>query len=239
MPVSISSRRVSRAVALGIVASAGLYAMLLSWAEPMRGLAAADSENVVVSLTVVDDISITCSTPVSLGTITRTGDSSVNLCGADGFCRFAKTKCVVSTNDSDGYALAWRVTTGTGAAGARTGTGHLNGYTAGNRIKAYTPATAGVPEDISVTNDARWAGRLSSSGTTTTGGGSMTWGADGTTDTWLNVGTGSQVTIASRGTATTGAGDEEYIGFRAIIHGTAIVPTDVYKATVVFTATTN
>jgi hypothetical protein len=89
-----------------------------------------------------------------------------------------------------------------------------------------------------VNNGARWAARLSSTSTTPDGS-TKVWGADGVADTWLRIGTGSAVNIASRSDETTGGGDTENIGFRAIIHGTAIVPTDVYKATVVFTATTN
>jgi hypothetical protein len=89
-----------------------------------------------------------------------------------------------------------------------------------------------------VQNSARWAARLSST-STTTGGGSVTWGSDSVADTWLRVATGSSVNIASRGSATSLGGDTENIGFRAIIHGTAIVPNDTYRATVTLTAISN
>jgi hypothetical protein len=43
----------------------------------------------------------------------------------------------------------------------------------------------------------------------------------------------------NRSTQTSVAGDTENIGFRAILHGTVIVPSDTYKAYVTLTATTN
>jgi hypothetical protein len=241
MHTVLPPHRAIRTFTVGITAAVSLYALVLVCAEPFRGLAAADSENVVVSLTVAADISNTCTTPVSLGTITRTGDTGV-------FDDTHDSECTVTTNNTTGYNLTWLITTGTGAAGARTGTGHLNGFTAGNRVKALFNANNTTPAvmdtavaDTSaggVQNSARWAGRLSST-STTAGGGSVTWGADGGSETYLRVATGSSVQIANRTTQTSVAGDTEKINFRAIIHGTAIVPTDVYKATVVFTATTN
>lgn len=241
----LSPHRRIRVLTVGICASICAYVLMMMVAEPLRSLAATSSSNVVVSLTVAAGISNSCTSPVSLGTINRTGDTSFNTCAAYGYCATNKTTCTISTNNSLGYTLSWLVATGTGSAGARTGTGHLNGYTAGNRIKALTPSAAGTPEAFSnaiptsnVTNDARWAARLSST-STTTGGAGITWGSDSTTDTWLNIGTGSAVNIANRSTQTSTSGDTENIGFRAIINGTAIVPTDTYKGTVTFTATTN
>lgn len=193
-------------------------------------------------------ITMTCTSPAALGTIVRTGDTSVNTCGSAGYCGSSKTTCTIETNSAAGYTLSWIIQTGTGAAGARTGTGHLNGYVAGNRIQPLfntnntTPAamdTGTAPSAAGgVQNSARWAARLSSTSTTTAGG-SVTWGSDGVADTWLRVATGSSVNIASRGSATGLGGDTENIGFRAIIHGTAIVPNDTYRATVTLTAITN
>ncbi len=190
-------------------------------------------------------ISLNCNTSAALGTLTRTGDTSVNTCGQTGYCATNKTSCTVVTDVSMGYTLSWIVATGTGSAGARTGTGHLNGYVAGNRIAPLgTGSTTMSTQPIAMTaggtvnNDARWAGRLSST-STTTGGAGLVWGTDGLTDTWLRVGTGAGVNIALRGSPTTQAGDTENIGFRAIIHGNAIVPSDVYRATVTITAVTN
>ena len=190
-------------------------------------------------------ISLNCDATASLGTLTRTGDTSVNTCGQTGYCATNKATCTVVTDVSMGYTLSWIVSTGTGAAGARTGTGHLNGYVAGNRIAPLgTGSTTMSTQPVAMTaggtvnNDARWAGRLSST-STTTGGAGLAWGSDGLTDRWLRIGTGAGVNIALRASPTAGAGDTENIGFRAIIHGNAIVPSDVYRATVTITAVTN
>ncbi len=248
MTAFLAPQRRIRVFTVGIAAAVSLYAIVLVCAEPLRSLAAFSSSDVVVSLTVAEDISNSCSSPVSLGTITSTGDSSNNSggCGATGYCANRKTTCTIISNNIDGYTLSWVVSTGTGAAGARTGTGYLNGFTAGNRIAPLgTGSTTMNKQPIAMTagvgtlnNGARWAGRLSST-STTTGGAGLAWGADGVSDTWLRVATGSAVNIAASTTATSVSGDTENIGFRAIIHGTAIVPSDVYKATVTFTATTN
>src|SRR5262245_4092225 len=127
-----------RTVRLGLLSMVALYALVLGFAEPLRSLAASASQIVPVTLTVAADISIDCTpTTVSLGTITRTGDSSTNAggCGATGYCSNRATACTIITNSTLGYTLSWRVATGTGAAGARTGTGYLNGFsTTANRI---------------------------------------------------------------------------------------------------------
>ena len=246
MRLPLSSSRITKGVSLGVISTVSLYALTLALAEPARSFAASSSQNVVVSLDVANDITNTCTTPVSLGTITRTGDTGL-------YNGSKKTTCTVSTNNALGYNLTWIIQTGTGTLGARTGTGHLNGFTAGNRIQPITNAggtynapttpaqmtTAAPPSTAGgVQNSARWAGRLSST-STTPGGGAVTWGADGASETYLRVSTGSAVQIANRTSATTASGDLQNVGFRAIIHGTAIVPTDTYKATVIFTATTN
>jgi hypothetical protein len=120
----------------------------------------------------------------------------------------------------------------------------MNGYTSGNRIAPLKPAFVSVPEAFNTTtvgvNGARWAGRLSSTSTTNTGAG-MTWSTDAgnSTDRFLNVATGSTVNIAKRTSQTTGGGDSEVIQFRAIIGSNVIQPSDTYKVTVTFTATTN
>lgn len=238
---TLSPQRAARVFTVGIAATVSLYALVLAFAEPLRSFAAASTSNVVVTLTVAADISNNCTSPVSLGTITRTGDTGV-------YHSTGATVCTVTTNNTTGYNLTWIINNGTGAVGARSGTGHLNGFVANNRIQPLfntnntTPAAinpAGADNTAGgVQNSARWAGRLSST-STTPGGGSVTWGADGASETWLRVATGSAVQIANRATQTTVAGDTENVGFRAVINGTAIVPTDVYRATVVFTATTN
>ncbi len=186
-------------------------------------------------------LGMTCDATVGLGTITRTGDTSVEGCGVTGYCASRKAACTVITDHEAGYTLSWLVQTGTGAAGARTGTGHLNGFRVGNRIQAFGTGSVtalGQPRVFTVSNDARWAGRLSSTSTTVGGAGKF-WGSDGLSDTWLRVATGSSVSVAARTNRTSESGDVQNIGLRAIIQGTAIVPNDVYRATVVFTAVTN
>ncbi len=183
-------------------------------------------------------LSLNCTGSVNMGSIVQTGDTSVNVCGSTGYCASNAAACTVVTDGDAGYGLHWTITSGTGALGGRTGTGHLNGFVAGRRILAYTPGAARTPETMTVSNDARWAARLSSTSTTATGSG-ISWGTDGTSDRWLNVGTGSSVMIAKRTTRTSVAGDTENIGFRTIIQGAVIVPTDTYKATVTITVLTN
>ncbi len=183
-------------------------------------------------------LSLNCTGTVNMGSIVQTGDTSVNVCGTTGYCASNAAACTVVTDGDAGYGLHWTVTSGTGALGARTGTGHLNGFVAGRSIRAYTPGAVRTPETMAVSNDARWAGRLSSTSTTATGAG-ITWGNDGLTDRWLNIGTGSSVMIAKRTTRTSVAGDTENIGFRTIIQGAVIVPDDTYKATVTFTVLAN
>jgi len=219
----VPHRRV-RVLTVGLAALLSLYAMMLFLAEPLRVLGAADSESVVVNLIVAAAISNTCTTPVSLGTITGTGDS-----GAYNASR--ATACTVITNNSLGYTLAWRVTTGSGG----TSTGYMiNQYE--DTIAPFSPAVVSTPETWSVAAAAsEWGARLSSTSTTVNTG---TWGTDASSEKWLNVGTGSTVTIATRNTETSGAGDTENVGFRGEIGASKSQPTGNYTVTVIFTATT-
>src|SRR6187549_499335 len=73
----LSRSRFTKGISLGVVSTVSLYSLTLGFAEPTRSFAATDSENVVVTLNVANDISNVCTTPVSLGTITRTGDTGV------------------------------------------------------------------------------------------------------------------------------------------------------------------
>jgi len=196
----------------------------------------------VVTLTVAATITNACTGSINIGTITGTGDSSTT----NGYDGSDAITCTVITNNSTGYTFGWSVLTGTGAAGARTGTGHMNGFTAGNRIAPLKPTTTNTPEVFNTstvaTTDSRWAARLSSTSTTNTGAG-MTWGtnAGNSTDRFLNVATGSTVNIAKRSsvTGTGGSADLEVVMFRAIIGTNKVQPTDTYRVTVTFTAVTN
>jgi hypothetical protein len=243
-------QRIGRMAMLAMTSLMTLYVVVLGFAEPSRSMAASSPQTVGVALIVSTSISNNCSpATVSLGTIIRTGDSSTNTggCGALGYCANRATACTVVTNSNLGYTLSWLVQSGTGSLGSRTGTGYLNAFTSlANRIAPLgTGSTTMNTQPIAMTagagtvnNDARWAGRLSST-STTPGGSGQSWGTDGTSDAWLRVATGSSVNIAKRNTQTTGGGDTENIGFRAILHGTVIVPSDTYKAYVVMTATDN
>ena len=232
-------RRV-RVWTVGIAAAFSLYAIVVCVAEPIRAMAASSQSSTVVTLTVADTLSNSCDSTINIGTITGTGDSSSN----NGYDTNDDVTCNVVTNNLTGYTFGWQVITGTGAAGARTGTGHMNGFVAGNRLAPLKPSNPTTPEVFNTstvsTTDSRWAARLSSNSTTATGAG-MHWGTDvnGAADRWLNVATGSTINIAKRTSQTTGGGDNELIAFRAIIGTSKIQPTDIYKVTVVFTATTN
>jgi hypothetical protein len=210
-----------------------------------QSLAASAQDDTIVSLTVAATITNTCDATLDIGTITGTGDSSSN----NGYDTNDDTTCTVVTNNQTGYTFGWLVSTGTGTAGARTGTGHMNGYVSGNRIAPLKPTNSGVPVVFNTstisTTDSRWTGRLSHTSTTNSGAG-MDWSRatsttdyNGANDRWLNVATGSTVNIAKRTSVTSAAGDTELIAFRAIVGTSKIQPTDVYKVTVIFTATTN
>jgi len=237
---SLPTHRRLRVWTVGLAATVSLYAIVVAVAEPLRTLAASSQSSTIVSLTVAATISNSCTSTLNIGTITGTGDSSSN----NGYDSGDATACTVITNNQTGYTFGWQVTTGTGAAGARTGTGHMNGFVAGNRLAPLKPSVASTPEILNTstisTTDSRWAGRLSSTSTTNTGAG-LHWGTDvnGANDRWLNVATGSTINIAKRNSVTTSGGDTENVGFRAIIGTSKIQPTDTYKVTVVFTATTN
>lgn len=241
MTLSLPLHRRTRVWTVGISAVFVLYGLAMVIAEPLRGFAATSQSTTVVSLTVAATISNSCTATLNIGTITGTGDSATsgNWYGDGDY-----TRCIIITNNSTGYTFGWLVSTGTGAAGARTGTGHMNGFVAGNRIAPFKPTTASTPITFTVSStDARWAGRLSSSGSSTNTGAGMHWGADSLagTDRWLNVATGSTVNIAKRNTQTYqySGSDAEVVGFRAKIGASYLQPTDTYKVTVTFTATTN
>ncbi|HRH93746.1 MAG TPA: hypothetical protein PKV72_04430, partial [Candidatus Peribacteria bacterium] len=111
-----------------------------------------------------------------------------------------------------------------------------------DKILAYKLDSAGTPETFAAPNAAnpattsRWAARVKSA-STTAGGAGKNWGTDGASETWLNVGTGAQVSLVKNTTETTG--DIEYIQFKAYIGSTSAQPSGVYRATVLITANDN
>jgi hypothetical protein len=250
----ISPDRRGRIASVGIAATVCLYLLMAFVAEPTHSLAAT-SANTVVSLDVVSTASITCSATVSITTSTGATPTGNSTYGTGG----TMATCVPITNNSLGYTLKWNVLTGSGG----YGTGHLtsNNFSttitgasggaynstspAADLILAYKVATAGTPELWASPNAAnpastsRWAGRVKSSSTTVAGAGSVTWGTDGSSEKFLNVGTGAAVSLIKRTTETASTGDLEYIQFKANIGSTSAQPTGTYKATVIFTIVDN
>jgi hypothetical protein len=170
----------------------------------------------------------------------------------------ATASCTPITNNSLGYTLSWIIQSGSGAPAIHAnctsaapcyGTGHLlsNNVTSGypDAILAFDRKGSHVNNPgqfdsttIGTGSGARWAARLRAN-STTTGGGDVTWGADGSTEGFLNVATGSAVNIARRSNPTSGAGDNENFLFKVVIPSGAFKPTGTYKATVHFTVTDN
>jgi hypothetical protein len=242
---SLAPKRRMRVLTVGLAASISLLLLTLLIAEPMRSFAATtDSENVIVSVTLASALGLACDgdldargvassgETLNLGTITYTGDTGV-------YSNARAAKCFVSTNNTTGYTLGWRVATGSGGAF----TGHL--ISQYNRIIAAfgTGSTRNYTKTWELnptgqTNDSRWGGRVSS-----TSSGSdvapMTWGTDGGSEKWARVTTGSTVTIRQSSTLSQGgSGDLIRIGFRAQVGATKVQQTGTYKATVTFTAAT-
>jgi hypothetical protein len=239
MEYTLSSERQLKVVTIGIAAAATLYLALALLAEPVSGFiarAASATGSTVVSLTVVSTTSINCSPSVSI--TTSTGATTGQYHGTGG----TYAKCTVVTSNSQGYTLRWIITTGSGG----YGTGHLNNMNLSggqpDKILAYKPATANTPETFAAPNTAnpnttsRWAARVKSA-STTAGGAGKNWGTDGSSETWLNVGTGSQVSLVSRTSETTG--DTELIQFKAYIGSNSAQPSGTYRATVIITANDN
>ncbi len=238
---TLSTDRQFKVLTVGLTAAISLYLGLALLAEPVSGFlarAASATGSTVVQLRVVGTTSIACSDSVSI--TTSTGATAGQYHGTGG----TYARCLVTTSNSAGYTLRWVITTGSGG----YGTGHLNNMstTGGqpDRILAYKPASAGVPETFAAPNAAnpnttsRWAARIKSS-STTAGGAGKNWGTDNTSETWLNVGTGAQVSLVSRNSVTTAPGDIELIQFKAYIGSASAQPSGTYRATVYITANDN
>jgi hypothetical protein len=244
----LPSHRRARVWTVSFAAMVSLYALVIVLAEPMRTLAATSTTTSAVYFTVNLTLSNSCtaSRDIATGGITLNGSDQDT---AGNYITDPDTiTCTVITNNATGYTFGWHVATGTGAAGSRTGTGYMNGYIsgAGNKIAPFTPTFVRTPQTFSsiAAGDSRWAARLSSTSTTGSGAG-VDWGSGGddaanqATDRWLNVATGSTVSIAKRTSETTTTGDSEVIAFMARISGSKSQEADTYKVIVTFTATTN
>ena len=240
-------RRV-RVLSVGLAASAGLYVLVAMVAEPMRAFGAtSDSETAVVQIALGASIGLNCDAngggAGSGETLALTG---FNDAGDTGPLNSSVTigtnavRCNVRTNNTTGYNLAWRVTTGSGG----TGTGfminqcedklHPFRYT---QSDAYSTPTAwnstAVPSTVSA-----WGGRLAAASAGYAAS-PVTWSADAATnEKWMAVSTGATTTIARENTETAETGNNNDIGFRVEVGGDKIQPTGTYRATVTFTAST-
>ena len=234
-------------MSVGTAAVVSLYLLVAFVAEPLRSFAATTA-NTVVIYTVTSALSITCSATSTTGTAPGNGTPTF----PTGTGAMANAFCTPITNGSLGYTLTWLINTSTGSVtppctGNCYGTGHLlsNNVTTGKAdlIKAFTPRLANRPErfdstSIGTGSGSRWAARLQATSTTPSGG-SVTWGSDGNTSLFLNVATGSAVSIAKSTTETAAAGDVENFLFKVVIPPSVFQPTGTYKATILFTVTDN
>lgn len=237
--------RRARVLTVGLAATASLYVIVAFVAEPLRTLAATTADT-VVQFTVTSALSVTCSSTSTLGSAAGNGTTGT---GA-----MATATCTPITNNSLGYSLTWIIQSSTGSVtppctGNCYGTGHLlsNNVTAGlpDVIKAFDRKGSHVNKpdtfdgtEIGSGSGSRWAARLRGN-STTTGGGTITWGADGATEGFLNVATGSAISIAKRTTETSSTGDLEHFLFKVVIPSGAFQATGTYKATIRFTVTDN
>lgn len=253
MVPSLSKDRRIRVVTVGLSALVGLYAVAAFVAEPLRSFAttATDNDN-KVSVTVSAAISLTCTDEnsdsnsddnnLTLGSITTNGDTGAYSTSRD-------YRCVVTTNDSGGYTLAWRVDTGSGG----TSTGYMISqfedkiapFRYNNSNDAETTTVVWNSTNFSTT-DAEWGGRLSSTSDDFSDNHasrqitSSEWDTDtgnATTEKWARVASGASVIFAS-GTDEAVGGSSHYIGFRTAIGSSKYQPTGTYEVLVDFTAQT-
>ena len=234
----LSPERRMRVFTVGFTAVVALYAFMAFALEPIRGYA--ETDNIVVSAVVASTFSMTCADGVAaIGTLTAGTPAS------------ATESCTLATNNATGYTVAWQVTTGTGTAGSRSGTGHLNNGD-GDRFRAIhlndtdTPNQGGSGYTTTVigtlvadgANDERWGGRVTTSITGASRILDFAADTDWTTKKFTNVATGSTVTVASRSVESASGGDTIPFEFVAKLGTAKFQPTGTYKATVVVTTAT-
>ena len=238
----------NRVTVLTAVAAACLYTLVVMIAEPMQALGATtDTETAVVQLTLGASIGLNCDADGggagSGETLSLTGFSDSGDTGPLNGSVTVGTNavnCNIRTNNTAGYNLAWRVTSGSGGAG----TGHMINqfedklhpfrYT---QSDAYSTPTAwnstAVPSTVSA-----WGGRLAAASAGYAAS-PVTWSADAATnEKWMALSTGATTTIARENTETAETGSNNDIGFRVEVGSDKIQPTGTYRATVTFTAST-
>lgn len=199
------------------VTAVALSPFAYSAIEPEVAHALSANDQVIVTLTVDAGISITDAANTSM---------SQNL-GVTANTAIATSTWNVKTNNAAGYTLGVRATT---SPAMRNGT---------NNILDYTPAVAATPETWDVSNNAEFG--FSAFGTDVSTG---TWGATtncgaahvpNATLKYRDFDT-SDITIGSRAATTTTAGIDSTVCY-AVEQDTFYVPSGVYQATIVATAT--
>ncbi|PIQ75899.1 hypothetical protein COU78_07020 [Candidatus Peregrinibacteria bacterium CG10_big_fil_rev_8_21_14_0_10_49_24] len=245
--VFLSPERRIRVLSTAIAAAVALYAVVAIVAEPIRALgASSDSETAVVQIAISSGIGINCDADAggagSGETLALTGFSDSGDTGELNSSVTVGTnavRCNVRTNNSAGYDLAWKATSGSGGAS----TGYMINqfedtltpfrYTQSDGTTAPTAWNAtSVPSTV-----AAWGGRLADSSAGYANS-PITWGADASSnEKWMGVASGSTVTIARENAETVDAGSNNDIGFRVAVGGDKIQPSGTYQTTVTFTAT--
>ena len=239
-----------RAISVAFAATASLYLLVVFVFEPLRSLAA--TYNTVVQMAVTGAATLTCTPTVTLPAASGTaGTSGTGSLGA-GFC-------TVTTNNALGYTLFWQVLQGSGSITPPStgrncyGTGHLlsNNVSSGkpdlilaynltgsHLNKPYRLDTTTVSGALPTGSGSRWGARLRAN-SATPGGGNVIWGADGATEGFLPVATGSMLSIARKNTESASTGDIENFLYKVVIPSGIFQPTGTYKATVTYTVLDN
>lgn len=217
---TIDTEKFAKAASMALmiaVTAVTLSPFAYSAIEPEVAHALSDTDEVIVTLTVDAGISITDAADTAM---------SRNL-GVTANEAIATSTWNVKTNNAAGYTLGVRATT---SPAMRNGT---------NNILDYTPTVAATPETWSVTNGAEFG--FSAFGTDVSSG---TWGATtncGAAHTpnptlkYRDFDT-SDITIGTRSSTTTTAGVDSTVCY-AVEQDTFYIPSGVYQATIVATAT--
>jgi hypothetical protein len=233
-----------------VVATVSAYLLFVVVGEPSNVFGAtSDTESAVIQVTLGAAIGMNCDADgsgagsgetLSLSSITEYGDTGP-LNGTVTVGTNAVV-CNIRTNNSAGYDLSWRVTTGSGG----TKTGYMISqfedviapfnYSASNAESVPAAWNGGTTPSNS---QAAWGGRLSSTSDEFANS-PVSWGNNGVdgTEKWMKVSSGTTTVIATGNDSTPGGGENQYLGFRVEVGSDKIQPTGVYRVTVVFTAAT-
>lgn len=194
---------------------------LVAYADTTATSTTAAAVNDVVTLDVTNEISLTCPTSTSLGSVSGlTGGAASNT-----------SSCNVKTNDSAGYSLTVNATnTPALISGSSTVSDHPSTtpqYTwALNSTASSTFGFAVSSTDVVAAFKNN--GSACNAGTT----------VDNTHCFRGFVGS-TPISVASKNSATTNSGVDTILNFKAEIGSTAVQPSGTYTATIVVTATNN